>query len=763
MTSYRLLNFVFTEDQAYVVVFQDNGRVAFGAADGMVQAMGVGYTIAHAYPDIGALQWAQSADVMFLVDGQSAIQNLERLGNADWQFASDFAPAYGPFGDLNPTINATAPTTLTFGADAGSTTLVASSAAGINKGAGFLSTDVGLQIRVLIPDPLDPSWISSDPDPVWCYAQITAVADTTHATATVFLRPSFPTLLGPSSQWELGAFGATAGWPATVAFWGGRIWYGATAANPNGLWGSAVGNFVDFWESERDMTVTAADAVGFTLDSDQADGVRWIAAAGSAQNAQLGVGTRAGEEVLQSGSSGTALAANSVQAFRESNYGSRQNVRPIKIGKALIWPRHYGRKLNEWQFFWQVNGYVADDLLKLAEHLVQPGGIVRTAWQQEPGWILWCVTGDFRLISLTYLKDQNIAAWAEHPLGGNYYGGAPLVLDCQVIPNTNGGEDELWLAVRRTINGVATDTLEVLQRPFRSTRDGVDGAYFVDGGLVSALTYGAADLAPAIGPASGFANVAAPGQPARWTGTGRFLADAAIFSGTDPGATVGPGAKPNNSGPATVGTVPAPAGAMLRLNGGRAVVTQLIDAQTVEAEILVPLKSLAPAAAGAWSLTPCWTRFSGLDLYDGETVSVYGDGADLGDQMVTGGTIALPFPGASLVAAGFGFASVIEPVKLETEAGPIQTAMGKVKRIHRLYARLYETVGGDYGPDSEQVDPFDTRDAGDPLTLPPPLFTGDRRVVMPGGSGTGGTIHLRQDRPLPMTVLALVAACEVTT
>jgi hypothetical protein len=785
--SYRLAPFVATEQNAYVVVFEcwahpygQNDVIAFGANEGILAISSTNaspYTLSSPYSQTLTLQWAQSVDVMWIVDGTQLPQYLSFVAAnpADWTIdGTSYLPNPGPWGPLNPSLNATA-TTLTLGAATGSTTLTASATAGINGGQGFLATDVGRQVRMLLPDPLADSYNPESPPAdgtiAWGSAIITGWTSSTVVTVTAYARPSWPSIL-ESSQWQLGAFSNTTGYPAAVGFWGGRLWYGNTPGQPNTAWGSYVGNYVDFNGSERDDTVTEADAVTFTLADAQADGIRWIKGAGSAQMAQLGFGTRADEHILMSGSYGQALAPDSVQGYRESSYGSRgQSGPPIGIGKALIFPRLFGKKLNEWQYAWQVNGYLATDLLQLAEHLAQPGGINRMAWQQEPAQTLWFTTDDGRLLSLAYDAQQNVRAWARHQLGGSYNGGPPQVLDVCVIPNPTIGQDELWLVVLRTLGGASVYTLEVLQPPFRSTRIGSlgqDDAWFVDCGVRSVLTYGNGDVTP-----GGLVDRRPTDQQGRpygppvWGAPGDVITiacDQTTFVAATASGSGSASGKPGSPAYPTIATSIDVLGCIARFNGGTALVTGWTDSQHVTATVLSPFSSTGQALQAAWTMTPRFTVFGGLSLLAGETVSVYGDSFDLGDQVVSAtGTITLPQPGFSYVLAGEPYRSDLETVQLETELGPAQTALGKVARIHRLYASLFETVGGWHGPDASTLDAYPVWPAGVTTTLPPPLFTGNVREPFPGGATTLHTVHLLQDRPLPFTCLALVAALEPTT
>jgi hypothetical protein len=114
-----------------------------------------------------------------------------------------------------------------------------------------------------------------------------------------------------------------------------------------------------------------------------------------------------------------------------------------------------------------VEGFVAPDLTILAEDITGDG-ISDMAYQQEPDSIIWAVRSDGLLIGLTYQRDQQVVAWHQHPVGGT----DTVVESVAVIPSADGLSDELWMSVKRTINGGTVRYIEYL-----------DPEIFVDSGL----------------------------------------------------------------------------------------------------------------------------------------------------------------------------------------------------------------------------------------------------------------------------------------
>ncbi|WP_136661706.1 hypothetical protein [Nitratireductor sp. XY-223] len=99
----RLFPFAFSETQAYAVEHGDQ-YCRFFALDGQVESGGSPYEIASPYAlaDIGAIDHTQSADVLYMVHGSYAPQELRRTSETNWSFAA-FGFQDGPFLEENTT------------------------------------------------------------------------------------------------------------------------------------------------------------------------------------------------------------------------------------------------------------------------------------------------------------------------------------------------------------------------------------------------------------------------------------------------------------------------------------------------------------------------------------------------------------------------------------------------------------------------------------------------------------------------------------
>lgn len=148
------------------------------------------------------------------------------------------------------------------------------------------------------------------------------------------------------------------------------------------------------------------------------------------------------------------------------------------------------------------------------------------------------------------------------------------------------------------------------------------------------------------------------------------------------------------------------------------------------------------------------TTISGLDYLEGETVWVLRDGARHPNCTVTAGAITLQLAG-SVVQVGLPSESTLETMPLET-ASPSGTGQGKTKRVHLVTVRVKDSLGGQAGPDEDNLTEIRYRYPSAPMGAPPPAYTGDVDVEWPGDYSQNVAVMVRKDRPMPMTVICLM-------
>jgi hypothetical protein len=456
----RLIPFEFSTTQAYILEFGEN-YIRFFTDNAQIESSpGVPLEVATTFSEaqLFEISFTQSADVLYLAHPSHPVRKLSRITATNWVLSEiDFED--GPYLPTN-----TETTTLTPSATSGSIQITASSIVGINNGEGFKVTDIGRYIRM-------------KQGATWGWMKINSFTSTTVVGADV----QGTALAGTAAtaSWRLSVWSHTTGFPAAICFHEDRLIFGGCSSYPQRVDASNSGDYENMAPSDTAGTVTASHGFGVTLASSDVNAIRWLVS----DEKGLVVGTVGGEFVVKSANT-EALSATSVTAKRTSTYGTA-TIQPVHAGKSTLFIQRAGRKLREFSYFYDVDGFRANDLTQISEHITQ-GGITQLAFQKEPQPIIWGVRGDGLLVGMTYERDMDAlrVGWHKHQLGGysDASGSAAVVESVAVMPSADATRDEVWVSVKRYINGATVRYIEYLTELFEDSIEQED-AYFVDCGL----------------------------------------------------------------------------------------------------------------------------------------------------------------------------------------------------------------------------------------------------------------------------------------
>lgn len=148
------------------------------------------------------------------------------------------------------------------------------------------------------------------------------------------------------------------------------------------------------------------------------------------------------------------------------------------------------------------------------------------------------------------------------------------------------------------------------------------------------------------------------------------------------------------------------------------------------------------------------TTIGGLGYLEGKLVWVLVNGARHPDRTVTGGQISLQVAGTK-VTVGLPSFGYLETMNLEggVEGGSSQ---GKTRRIHHAVLRVRRTLGAMAGPSEAALNDIRHRFPAVPMGSAPPPFTGDLDLEWPGDYDKRQTVLIVKDRPMPVTVIAIM-------
>lgn len=145
------------------------------------------------------------------------------------------------------------------------------------------------------------------------------------------------------------------------------------------------------------------------------------------------------------------------------------------------------------------------------------------------------------------------------------------------------------------------------------------------------------------------------------------------------------------------------------------------------------------------------TTISGLTWLEGCTVAVLADGGEQSQKVVTNGAITLDHA-ASVVTVGLPYTSDLEtlPAVLQLDGA----GQGRMKNINKAWVKVYQSSGILVGPDENNLTEIKQRTT-EPWGSPPALQSAELLVMTTPSWQAGGQVLIRQENPLPLSVVGL--------
>lgn len=256
-------------------------------------------------------------------------------------------------------------------------------------------------------------------------------------------------------------FAGAGDYPAAVSYFEQRRAFAGTKNKPQNIWMTKSGT-----ESNMSyaLPIKDDDRISFRVAAREANTIRHIIPL-----TQLLLLTADAEWRVSSVNS-DAITPTTI-SVRPQSYVGASNVQPVIINNSLLYGAARGGHVRELGYNWQANGFISGDVSLRASHLFDNLDITDMAYGKAPQPIVWFVSSSGKLLSLTYVPEQQIGAWNQHDTDGVFE-------SCCVV--AEGNEDVLYAVVKRTINGSVKRYVErMASRQFAALSD----AYFVDCGL----------------------------------------------------------------------------------------------------------------------------------------------------------------------------------------------------------------------------------------------------------------------------------------
>ena len=691
----RLIPFEFSTTQTYILEF-GNQYIRIYKDKGQVQSGGSAVEVATPYltAELFDIKFAQSADVMYIVHPNHATRKLSRTSHINWTLTTcNFTN--GPFQDTN-----TSTTTLTPSATTGSVTITASANT-------FVSTDVDRLVRI--------------GDGIAKITGFTSATEVNATTSTDFANTN------ASTNFSLGAFSTTTGFPSTVTFFEQRLVFAGTINQPQTIFFSKSGDYENM-DANIGGTISDSDAIIYTIASNQVNAIRFMTATRT-----LIIGTAGGEFSVSGGGADVAITPTNILIKKQSNHGAA-NLDALAVGNVTLFMQRARRKMRELAYNFDVDGYIAPDMTILAEHITE-GGITQMAYQQEPNQIIWLVRGDGELIGFTYQREQQVTAWHRHIFGGKFGEATITVTDfaniadnTKIVLTKSDGTSTTFNSATSATSGKFHTTSSNNQ-----TATNLKTLIDADSNFTATVSTNTVTIKETTPQSTGFLTIT----------TG----DTTRLASTDEGKAICESVAviPTDDTEYEVYII------MKRtINGSTKRYIEVLNTFDFTETDNTTFNFLDSQLDYNGSAT---TTISGLSHLEGQTVSILADGATHADKVVSSGSITLD-RSSTKVKVGLSYTSLLQTMRIDAGARD-GTSQSKTKRIYEITIRLFESVGVEVGPDLNNLERIPFRSSANAMNQGITPFTGDKEVEFRGNYETDGFVFVRQTQPLPLTILSL--------
>ncbi len=232
-----------------------------------------------------------------------------------------------------------------------------------------------------------------------------------------------------TAQWNEGSFSPSAGYPRCVFFYQDRLGFAGTRQEPQTLWFSKTGKYTDFGHAR--LTLKDTDSISVNLAGKKLNSIRSVVV-----TSRLLVFTAGSEWTV---SSDGAFTPYTLRLEQQSEHGAYTTA-ALLAGNKTLFVQARGGAVRNFYYDYNFASYASTDLSLCVRHLFFNRTVAEMAFQQEPDKLVWCVLDNGDLLSMTYVSENQITAWAHHQTQGFFR-------SICVIPQN--GYDEVWFAVER--------------------------------------------------------------------------------------------------------------------------------------------------------------------------------------------------------------------------------------------------------------------------------------------------------------------------
>jgi len=272
-------------------------------------------------------------------------------------------------------------------------------------------------------------------------------------------------------------------YPSCATYFQQRKVFAGSNANPQTIWMTRPADYKNMDVSNPSQ---ASDAIVMTIAANQVNAVKWLVPMNN-----LVILSSGGAWLLVGGAITSPVAVTpSNTVVVPQNYVGAADLPPIVINYDILYVQVKGSIVRDLAYNFWVNVYTGTDMSVLAQHLFFGHNMERWAYAEQPFYQVWIVRDDGVLLSFTYLKEQDVYAWAHHDSFGS--SGTDRFISVASIPEQQIppiNMDSVYFVVQRTIPGInGGNPVKYVERMdgrnfLTNNSADVTKAWFVDCGL----------------------------------------------------------------------------------------------------------------------------------------------------------------------------------------------------------------------------------------------------------------------------------------
>jgi len=438
----RMVSFEFSVSDSYMLVFTPGRMYVFKnkVLQTNINGSGNDYLAVSALTSsiLPEMNWVQSADTVIVVHQDLAPLKIVRGASDSTWTASNLSFTYVPKHAY--TLSAT--TGSSFNTGVSHDHLEVSSTSGnLTVTAKHSGSDANLFTSSAAANGYVGQYINVTP-----FGRLRIVRKVSDAKLECFAEvPLFDTSNIDDANWEIeegyeDVWSSSRGYPRSVTFHEGRLYFGGTKGRPSTIFGSRVSDFFNFDPGEAldDASVEATlDTGTFNAIVDMYSG------------RHLQIFTTGGEFYAPQTLDDPITPSNLI-VKAQTAFGMKPGIRVQNVDGSTLFIQRQGKALQEFVFSDSVQAYTSTKISLLSSHLLRSPGemAVRVATSTDEGDRLMIVNDDDGSIACyTLLRSQNVIAPSQWTTDGSFI-------------NIGVDVDDIYVVTKRTVNSASVYYVE---------------------------------------------------------------------------------------------------------------------------------------------------------------------------------------------------------------------------------------------------------------------------------------------------------------